>query len=350
MRIFSDPHIGRSSKAHTTGESRKRLSKSLLAYAMAAATAPEGESVICAGDLFDTFSNSEADILDGYALAAKCSVVLAGNHDIVNRADVVGSLEVVDNLAAHAETCEVVISPDMGSPYYIGGEFEGMQAAFIPHHASQQLFDEAVEDLCSDSGTAQYRAIFLHCNFDNSMTDGSDTSLNLTREQATSLLEKSDYIFIGHEHAPAEHMDGRLIMIGNTHPTNFGDISDKYYWDLTPTGLTKTKLWDAGQKHAVLDITDEFLPAPKKGVDFIDVVGKLPQSRGNDLSQYLSDLWHYTDPLMVRNSVEIVSESMVSAELVDFDNLREVVRKQLEGSPMQELWDFYSSKIIAQEG
>lgn len=336
MRIFTDPHLGLNRRANTTLSSRKRLANCLQTHAYFAATRGKPESVVCAGDLFDTFSNSEEDIMRGSAIAKYCDVVLAGNHDLTNVADSIGSLQVVDELL---EDTTVITCPDFTQPFVEYGELEGMDLAFIPHHPTQELFDEAVDNVVKDDRIL--RAIFLHCNYENDMAHGSDTSLNLTRKQAEALLGVADYVFLGHEHEPRSLLDGRLVILGNTFPTSFSDISDKYCYDLTPDSLTKSCLWEARTGYAELKYNGEEFPKIPTDAQFIEVTGKTTMEKAVDLAEYLREVWEVSHALLVRNNVTVTSDYSQTAEVVDFEKLPDEIERQLIGTPLEEKWHHY---------
>lgn len=340
MRIFSDPHQGLNRKAHTTQKSRERLAETLCEVTRFASETGSPLSVVCAGDLFDQHSNSEATILAAAKSIRYCDVVLAGNHDSLNESEAEGSLDIIGQLL---KDTDIIKSRDFGKPDFEFGELEGMYLAFIPHQATQGIFDEAVVKLATIN--KRYRAIFLHCNYENAMTEGSDISLNLTKAQAEKLLKVADYIFLGHEHEPRELLDGRLVILGNIHPTSFGDISDKYYYDLSATELKKTKIWDMETGYARIDYDGEEFPARPEGAQFIDIQGRISIDKGADLAEYISHCWEELDPLMVRNNVTFVTESHQSVEAVDFHTLPDEISKELDGTAMQEKWEYYRGLV-----
>ena len=343
MRIFSDPHLGLKRKVHTTVNSRKALAERLHTAAFKACFMCKPNSVVCAGDLFDTYSNKEDEIISAAAIANYCDVVLAGNHDLLNQADSVGSLQVVDRLLSDVD---VIQCTSFDEPTVTAGELEDMRLAFIPHHATQDLFNEAIELAVEMGEEENFRGIFLHCNYENDMAVGSDTSLNLTKEQAWALLTVSDYVFLGHEHHPRELLDGRLVILGNVHPTSFGDISDKYYWDLYPDRLEKTLCWEEGEKAVVMEFDAEYpAPPPSNQYDFITVTGEITADHGAGLAQYIQDLWHHCDPLMVRNNVTVKMIAAQEIAAVDVENLEQVISTALEGTELNDVWNQYRGQI-----
>lgn len=275
-------------------------------------------------------------------IAAYCDVILAGNHDMSNDATLRGSLDVLTELL---EDAVIPKQGDMSKPSYFALEFEGMATCWIPHHATQQLFDEAIDKVIESGG--KWRAIFLHCNYENPHTEGHDISLNLTKAQAQALLEISDYVFLGHEHQPRELMKGRLVIMGNTFPTSFADISDKYYYDLTPTGLTKTKLWDMQENYKVIKYDANKIPKIPKA-DFIDIQGEITPEQGADLAEYISQCWETSGALMIRNSTSVVAETDLAAQKLlegDIQSLPDRISEQLAGTDMEGLWNHYRGVI-----
>ncbi|MGD2065571.1 MAG: metallophosphoesterase [Candidatus Bathyarchaeota archaeon] len=341
ITILSDTHLGLERKAHTTAKSRAALKQRLFQHTYDCSA--EAESVVHVGDLFNSFSNSEDDILKACDAAIHCDVVLFGNHDSVNQSDNCGSFDVASHLM---RSTSFVKPEEFGNPYVEYGVLEGVtkELAFIPHQANQDLFDESIR-LVADSGK-DLRAVFLHCNYENEMAVESDTALNLTKVQALKLLKVSDYIFMGHEHQPRELLDGRLIITGCIHPTSFSDISDKFVWHLTDDSLGKEKVWDMVYGYTEIDFSKPAQKMPE-AAEFIDIVGTVPADRGAELAKFIADCWEQGSPLMIRNNVTIKLDSQSSVEAVDFENLPKIIGKELEGTDMQALWEKYGKKANA---
>jgi len=337
--VFSDPHIGLNRKSHTTQDSRKALKKAVAERALKVASY-RGGYVICAGDLFDTYSNDEADILTGLLVADECKLVLAGNHDLSNRSDVTGSLELMNNLKgvnlAYAKVGEIVTC-------YTAN----YSLAAIPHHSTQELFDNAIEAFLKEN--RKVKALFLHCNVANTMAEGMDTSLNISHEQLERLLEQADRIFIGHEHNPYELYDGRVIITGNIHPTSFSDISDKFIWHVSDEGqVTKELVWSMDQHYRKIEWAPEVTIPDLAEVQFVDVVGISDIENRVHLAKFMAEIWKSSDSLfMVRNNVELTSADNVYGKAADFSDLPAEIAKQVEGKAIQPLWEKYSNAALS---
>jgi DNA repair exonuclease SbcCD nuclease subunit len=278
--IYSDPHLGLRRKAHTSLKSSKRLRDALLGKALEACrdkvAEHECEVSICAGDLFDTYSNSEETISEAAEVVRSTTLILAGNHDLENREGSVGSLQLLDHLYPPGKfilnnlTGSESSSVELGSTLFV----------FVPHAATQELFEKALNDAMEGASAVEgkHRILITHCNYQLSYENIPDTSINLTKEMTDRLLSVFHRILLGHEHQPTEHYGGRVIIVGSTFPTSFSDISDKrcLVYDTETGEVFSQALWMASegaytgsasglinnpQEYAFIDITeDDLLP------------------------------------------------------------------------------------------
>lgn len=346
MRIFTDPHIARSAGAHTTHASSKLLDTLILTNALKAATTDEQEPVICVGDLFDKSNNKELGVLQGLQVAAKCDLILAGNHDLANREGTKTSIEIVEEVhknLSRAEVSEVLVD------YY---DDDGVEFTVIPHHSSQDLFDQAIEKACNEAKVIK-DIVFLHCNFDNPFAQ-NDASLNLSVEQAEALLVGHKYIVMGHEHNHRWEMQGRLLICGNTHPTSFSDIGDKFYWNYTSDdGFTNERIWSKEDSYfrvplqellefCVSELLDD---SDLANLNFIEVYGEdVDPELAPDVTHTLQSIWtesaeKFPNLVMVRNNITYKQlETEVVDETLQLEDVTKAITKDLEGSDLQELW------------
>lgn len=334
--IVSDFHLGTKRAAHTTRESAAKLQEELFNSAMSATV---WDNTLCLGDMFDRARNDETTLLQGYEVAKQCSMVISGNHENLGRMGVTTTLHA---LAEIFEDGKIVEAYDLSTPHY-----DVVDNTFwvVPHHGSQEVFEKALMEAADDAGgsdVAPHRYLLLHTNY-NVPFDTEDSTLNLTPEMAERLLEVFDRVFTGHEHNPKELMGGRLVIVGNTHPSSFSDISTKYRWtlDAETDELSKTVIWDADKRHkeivygeAIEDLT---------GVQFVDVIGNEPVDNGVEVAEYVRSVWGQGDDLLaVRNNViikdhlaDFESEDSSKPALVD---LKQRIHDDLEGSDLQETY------------
>lgn len=230
--IYSDPHLGLKRTANTTLKSSLALRDALLSQALKVCTDfsshYECQASFCAGDLFDSFSNSEEVIRSAAEVVNKTTLILAGNHDMENRADSVGSLQLLRDI--HPSPEKFLVN-DMNDSEPYGTTLEGTEFLFVPHTPTQEKYEHALLQAAqaaregADNGT--WKVLITHCNLMAGYPDASDSTLNLSKELVEQLLQDFHKILLGHEHVPNSFYEGRVQVIGNLHPTGFSDISDK---------------------------------------------------------------------------------------------------------------------------
>jgi DNA repair exonuclease SbcCD nuclease subunit len=345
--IMSDPHLGTNRGANTTVASRQHLKQTLFKQLDNNLSTYNGPGVtkIIAGDLFDKDTNDEAAILQGLQVMRKCDVILAGNHDLPNRANKVSTVQLLDELSGCDGT--VVIPPVGGVRIEQGAAKCGTNITLIPHHATQQLFDEAIQAALNNPIGG---LVITHCNFDSDRATHDDASLNMPREQAQQLLDAGyEYILNGHEHAHSTHLGGRFVNLGNTHPTSMGDISDKYLWTYTHGKLEKHLIWDAHMGYAEIEITGEPAEWPEPNIhsEFVDLVGTIAPEHGPELAEYVTRWFGAMGRLMVRNRVGYTTDILVSeaSEGGKIHDLEAQISSDLSGSDLGELWNHYRAEV-----
>jgi DNA repair exonuclease SbcCD nuclease subunit len=345
--IMSDPHLGTNRGANTTVASRQKLKQVLFSHLYSELDLYEGRHItkVIAGDLFDKDTNDEAAILQGLQILRKCDVILAGNHDLPNRSNKVSTVQLLDELSGCDGT--VVIPPVGGVRIEQGAAKCSTNITLIPHHATQQLFDEAIQVALNNPIKG---LVITHCNFDSDRATHDDASLNMTREQAQSLLDAGyEYILNGHEHAHSTHLGGRFVNLGNTHPTSMGDISDKYLWTYTHGKLEKHLIWDAHMGYAEIEISGEPAewPTPNIHSEFVDLVGTIAPEHGPELAEYVTRWFDCESRLMVRNRVGYTTDILVSeaSEGGKIHDLEAQISADLSGSDIGELWSYYRAEV-----
>jgi DNA repair exonuclease SbcCD nuclease subunit len=360
--FWTDPHLGLSRSAHTTAASRERL-RSAINQQVRDIVELDGIKV-CAGDLFDTCFNNEATIVEGYNAAINCERVLAGNHDLANREGAVPSMRLLEEMEIESIVLGDPNTTDYSYDFYIVGLDRCVHLYMVPHKSSQQLFDatlaEVVEHAQRESPMAGTSVLCLHCNYDSGFAT-QDSTLNLTREQAKQLLEKFDYVLLGHEHVPRSDFGGRLQILGNIHPTSFSDISDKYIWFLEDGKLRSELIWNSNQR-AICDwawLLDPHIESggtkypttPRwDGIQFIDVVGEAPAEQMPAISRAIQKLWQdVPSALMIRNNVKSEALQIEQRELAQAMSVPDRVTHELEGSDFSPLWRTYLERLETQK-
>ncbi|MCY1452891.1 hypothetical protein D9M68_930280 [compost metagenome] len=141
------------------------------------------------------------------------------------------------------------------------------------------------------------------------------------------------------------------MILGNTHPTSFSDISDKFVYRLEITDssldLTKERVWSMDQGYREIRFGQE-LP-DLSGVEFIDVVGVAQAEDTVAVAEFVQSVWQAAEPLAVRNNVKIGDHVVGSEEaerpaLVD---LKTRIAEDLEGSDLKALYEQLIKEIEA---
>lgn len=283
--FFTDPHLGKVLHSHTTPSSKERLTNSLHQQVMALLSAREDcDHAFCLGDLFDRFSNKENILAQGYVVLDNLNICMAGNHDLIADAKDTSSLQFLSSFLEGSSP--VVLEP-------FSYEEDKYTVHFVPHCINQKAFDDAVYKVKPSKG--KVNILCLHCNY-NSDFATQEISLNLTKEGAKFLLEEKgfDYILIGHEHNAAVHFGGKLIILGNTHPTSFHDISDKFVWvyDSNKKSFDKEQIYHADQRFWRVSV-DDFMTGdfPDKELHWVQIDGTLESGQAVEFAKKVKQLW-----------------------------------------------------------
>lgn len=322
--FYTDPHLGLKRLANTTHDSAERLRKAIFSSAMAVKQILSGHPPfrICLGDLFDSYSNDEETILQGYDLMSFTDVVLAGNHDVIARAEKFSSLGLLQKFVSGVAMLNY---GDAGHATY---EVGNTDLFFIPHTATQELFEQSLQGAEKEAEKSEkWKVLCLHCNY-NLGHETTETTLNLSEERALELLSSFHRILIGHEHNTRQFFDGRLTILGNIHPTGFTDISDKYAWayDDETGELDKIKIWDK-RLHFWSGKASQF-PEGKE-FQFVDLEDDLPPGKAAALASKLFKADTYAVRLS-KKEMDVSSE--LSLDTDQFGKLPDLIEADLENN------------------
>jgi DNA repair exonuclease SbcCD nuclease subunit len=340
--IYTDPHLGVTRTGNTTPRSRQLLRDSICntlddILMMVGAD----DHFLCLGDLFDTYSNSEDVISEGMQVVARTDLTLAGNHDVVADADKVGSL----GLIAEHYPDKVCMAP-FNQPFADGMTLGDVNVVAVPHVTTQTLFEESLDmaaHLMTDKqiDLSLPSVLCLHCNLESPHAL-TETSLNLTKERAEELLGTFGYIFCGHEHQPRDLFDGRLIILGNIHPTSFSDISPKRVAIVDASGVRFEEVWDDIKyaRYMVDAIPD------RTYAQFVRIKGSVPSENIAQVSKAVNRLWK-TSPSLLALRSEVTVDDIVQEQQDDgatAETLPSLIAKELESSPaMKAMWEEFTT-------
>lgn len=352
ITIFTDPHLGTARQAHTTRESSEALKQSLYWQAMSIVKSGPHPKV-CVGDLLDKSTNNEVIIGQAHDVASECQWVLAGNHDETNREGTLSTLRLLKQ-----QGLPIIATPNLTDPFF--DYHESMY--FVPHHASQEVFEVAMREAAAHAaetrdGLASY--LFLHCNYDFNLAT-EDNTLNLRRELAQELIAAFDFIFIGHEHNGSTDLGGQVVVLGNTHPTSFHDIGDKfiYHLELETATLTKECVWREALRYREIKLGSEI--PDLEGIQFVEVTGTDSVANAVEVSEFIREIWkasyyqpegelgYLTEMFAVRNKVDIkdsLQDVDTDIEGVVAEDLKTRIARDLAGTDLAPLFDQLVAKV-----
>lgn len=343
VRFYTDPHLGVTRAANTTQASSRALQDALFEQAKRAAG--DGSSItVCLGDMFDNYSNPEPIHNQGMELMRRTHMTLCGNHDVVNRSDRVGTLEVLNSHWSQISNTSRCLFSSFGRPAAHSWKLDGEKSVlvFVPHVATQALFEESL-DIASKTAKAApngYTVVLcLHCNYDFPDERLTETTLNLSRDRAEQALKDFDYIVMGHEHIPVEHFGGRLIILGNTHPSSFSDVSNKRIAFLENGKFRFETIWSKDTGYAEIQAGD--LPE-SVSANFVRVKGSIEPGSTLDVMRAVSSMWRRSPNLYVlKMELDTASSpNHTDNKAVSLSHLPEMIRKELKDTPdLLSLWD-----------
>lgn len=341
MLFYTDPHLGVTRAANTTQGSSAALQKALYDQASAIVANRDLQLTLCLGDLFDNFSNPEPIHLQGMQVMSKTALTIAGNHDVANQANKMGTLELLNNHFNSLQGRGRVFFAPFGESAHLTWMTDDKHAlTFVPHVASQELFlqsllnaSEAMHDI-----KQRTKILCLHCNYNFPDERLNETTLNLTEDTAKQLLDRFDYILMGHEHIPAEHYDGRLIILGNTHPTSLSDISDKRIAFLENKKIRFETVWSKADGYVELQASR--LP-DMVSANFARVQGEVDAGGMLDVMKHVSAMWRRSPNLYVlKMEVTMAGAPQGDTPAAALAQLPAIIRKELEATPeLLKLWD-----------
>ena len=340
--VFTDPHLGKNLISHTTQDSRRRLRDGIHRHIKYTLEGHNGSTKVCLGDLFDRFQNNEEVILQGLQLAGSVDYVMAGNHDSINDRDRIGTLQMLHQMGLD----QVLLAPFGESKCFLHQVAPGVHFVFVPHHSTDDLFQASLKDASDwvkdmrQDGNQAKAYLCLHCNYDSGFAT-DDTALSLSRKQANDLLKDGfDYILIGHDHHPREDWDGRVVILGNTHPTGFGDITPKRMLVIEDDGSHRFQpIWGPEGTYQEVTVAD-LLADPDAvcdqvtGASFVQVVGEVGADRVMDLARAIRKVWVTAQPMALRNKVEVTrvgGDEVVAGH--EFDAIDQLIRADLGKRP-----------------
>ncbi len=345
--FYTDPHLGLKRQAGTTPASSAKLRSQLYTTVQELINKykhkPLRENTVhCLGDLFDKYSNDEATIMQAMSVMLGTDHLMAGNHDVRSNAQSMGSVQLLQEACPNTSVVIAKFGQTCAPSFY--NEQTDTSVTMIPHHTTQELFEQVLLESSPHTEEAKTNILCLHCNY-NLGFEMNETTLNLSEDQAKVLLGKGfDYILLGHEHNQAEYLDGRVKIIGNTFPTSMSDIADKrvLIWD--GQTFNEEVIWHKDTGYIECDWRD--LP-DRSDAQFIKVIGEVDSKSMQEFSERILSCWDvYTNLLMLSNKVDIKSASFSAGNTnQSLQSLPSLISDSIEDQAMKELWNKVCDKV-----
>lgn len=321
LRLITDTHIGFRPKSHVTLKSAGLYEETVFERALQAAESDSPRIVYHLGDLFHRHSNPEPVIAKGNQLIRLCNLVMSGNHDIRNRQGSLSSLEFLDFIGIDG----LVFTHSQQGPVVFGPGFQSANFLFLCHYYTQEQFESAIREAVQKKHPDRPNLLFLHCNVGDGhgeVVADEQSSLYLTTELQKLVSDAFDAVFVGHEH---NHRIVRknIYILGNHFPLSFGEMVDKYVWDVEIDGpdvvITPVKVWDKEQNYRQIEV-DELLSLGdlEMTAQFVEIVGEVKAEDKSALSRQILRLWKANEAtlLSVRDAAQtIVSEAQGRAKI-----------------------------------
>ena len=306
MLIINDVHIGVARKGGTTPASQEALRGFLFAGLRKLLEGSDEDTLVTLGDLFDDFSIPMRDWVETFQVLTEWLdkghhlVLVAGNHDNSPRADKVSSFTALGAVLKESYKHSVKVI-DVGQSGWVDND-----TLAIAHCANQDLFNLEIAKALK----ACPRNLLVHCNYANGFAAESDHSLNLSMEQAAELANNGTRVIFAHEHQAREDLNGKVVVLGNQHPTSVSDClgnSHKYAHILgdedhgSDGALTKVETWREDGSFVLADWQDL---ADVDG-QFVRVTGTATAAQASDVVNAIAAFRQRSDAFVITNAVRV---------------------------------------------
>lgn len=257
---------------------------------------------IQAGDLFDNFMvSAEQYVRAVKQVEVKCVRVMAGNHDLSNNTDKKSAVQLMLN-SVEMVTCKAI---------------NGINYIFLPHQLTQEKFEgflEHVGELCS---TQIPNVLVLHCNYGE--REGTQTENYLRPAVARELLFKVNGIVFGHEHNGGFRDSPNVVAVGSILPMNFGEMTDKFVWNVED--WKAIKVWDSEANYKKVHFL-EFLRMPLVNLQFIEIVGEVTPAESLAVKKLIAMWYSQSDTIIaikdstspLKTDTEIAEERIAESD------------------------------------
>lgn len=355
MIVLNDIHMSVNRAAGTTPASALQL-RQWLQTSFRSFVKSINEPLIINGDLFDSFSADNVDVLDCFhtlsTFAERNALYLvAGNHDLAKDSNKLSSFEWLASVlrTIHPNNVFTIMSPTW---------LHSRGVYVIPHLVNQQALDEAIACLLEDIAPAAVRQdqpikfCLFHANYDNHFAAQADHSLNVSQEQALALIAAGIMPVFGHEHPKRviDLGDGDVLCTGNQWPSSISDCigsKGKFAHRLLPSGNYESiQTWEPDGVAGYVEIDWRDLDQPiADTTSFVRVTGESTFEAAAEVVSAVSRLRQRSDAFVVTNAVKVagagdeleLAENAQVSQKVDVVNLLLEVLDEKEAARVKEV-------------
>lgn len=339
-KIINDIHLGAVRKGGTTPTSQEHLRDYMFVRFNELLT--NGDDLIIAGDLFDSFEIAPRDWILAYSLISHwCQVnldhklfLIAGNHDHSPKGSRASSFEMLTTVLLNEYDNVVVI--DVDECKLIKNNIWA-----IAHCSNQDMFDLKLAEVKEYLSEGDF--LILHANYANGFADQSDHSLNVKNDVAKEFADAGITLVFAHEHQrkiaiPHGCREGcaPVVIMGNQIPSSIADClgnDAKFFHTISGSLLTETQFWSRQDEDGYAELDWRSLERGfTVNASFIRITG---QASSNEAAEVVDAIHKFR----LKASAFVVSNAVKIEGIVEIDELPETFEAAKKFDVMQFIYD-----------
>lgn len=304
-KITTDWHIGVRRVAGTTPATQQQLRDALRAKLIE--TLGDNDHLI-AGDLLDHFTVETSELIALYHVFSEWLTkygrrlaLLRGNHDFSMRGSAASSFDLLASILRAQFPEHVTVADEVT---------EWKQFVLVPHLPNNETLNIEVAKLKD----VRDKVVVFHANIDNFFAAESQHSLCLSIEQIEDLVSRGNLVLCGHEHQYRELVNGRCVVLGNTHPSSIADClgnDRKVAAYVTGTNIELEETWHSEGNYIEVDWQSLRDGTAEIGEQqFIRITGEAKADQAADVVNVVAKFRQTSDALVVGNAVKVEGQAV----------------------------------------
>ena len=289
--------------------------------------------IIGLGDLFDTFETSATTLIEGYTVASKCLMTLAGNHDLSLNVDKVSALQ-------HLKQSLGVPVALHHARKIVDGD---LAIHFVPHCLTQEQFEEELETVYDDaeSNGKETNILCLHTNYGEPQGKVIENYFSPATARAFSTVFK--HIISGHEHDFAQRSPS-YTSLGSIVPFSFGELQDKFIGIYDEVmGLVYQRVWS--NERCWKGSAQDFLASTAlEELQFIEITGGMSVAEAVEIGKISAKLYRESPHLIaIKNGAQINKSGADAGKIEKPQDWVDKIRGRLKGSELDIFEEVYKN-------